>query len=308
MASAVLIVTAVESFLGFLITATILYFVLSRGRKLYHYIFAAFLLICSIWDLGVFLMMIRNQHPEELDVIGRIAILPCLFIPGLVFHFANLYTGRPIKWALILVWSLTGLTWVPVLMGVAYKIEGVHSYPWGNIFRVAPSVVDPLAFVFWFGINLWACGLLIKGRRRATVPLERRHYLYILSGFLAVTFAIVKALSTMGIDVSFLLPLGMLLNDVFAAIIGIAIVKDRLLDITVIVKKGTLYSIFAAVLIFVYSFVEHILITYLGEAVGEGSAWVHLASVAVGIAVLMPIKSRIERGIEHYFAHRQLAF
>jgi hypothetical protein len=308
MASSVLIVTAVESCFGFLMTSTILYLVLSRGRKSYHYIFAAFLLICAIWDLGIFLMMIRNDHVEELDVMGRIAVLPCIFIPALIFHFANLYTGRPIKWAIILVWSLTAATWVPILAGVFYRIEGAYTYTWGNIFRVAPSVFDPLTFVFWFGVNLSACWLLSRGARRATSYLERRHYLYIISGFLVVSFAVVKALVTLGINVSFLLPLGMFLNDVFGTIIGVAILKDRLLDITVIIKKGTLYSILAAVLLFVYSFAEHVLVTYVGEAIGEHSVWIHLGSVALGIAALMPIKSRIERAIEQYFAHRALAF
>jgi hypothetical protein len=88
----------------------------------------------------------------------------------------------------------------------------------------------------------------------------------------------------------------------------LAIIKDRLFDITVIVKKGTLFSILAAVLIFVYSFVEHILVTFIGERVGEESTLLHLVAVAVGIAVLMPLKNRIEKGIEHYFARSRLQF
>ena len=79
MTSSIMIITAIESGFGFLISSLILYLVLSRGRKTYHYLFAAFLLICAIWDLGVFLLMIRNEHLEELDIIGRIAILPCTF-------------------------------------------------------------------------------------------------------------------------------------------------------------------------------------------------------------------------------------
>jgi hypothetical protein len=176
MPSFIVIITAIESGFGFLLTSTILYLVLSRGKKLYHYLFAAFLLVCAIWDLGVFLLMIRNEHLEELDIIGRIAILPCIFIPALIFHFANLYTGKPIKWAVALVWGLTAATWVPILAGVAYKIERVYTYDWGNIFRVAPSVFDPMVFLFWFGINLWACWLLFKGAKRAASRLEHRHY------------------------------------------------------------------------------------------------------------------------------------
>lgn len=308
MTSIIVISTAIESGLGFLLTSVILYLVLSRGRKAYHYLFAAFLLICVIWDLGIFLTMIRNEHVKELDIIGRITILPCIFIPALIFHFANLYTGRLVKWVVALIWGCTGATCVPILAGVFYRIEGIYTYDWGNIFRVVPSVLDPLVFIFWFGVNLPASYLLFKGARRATSQLERRHYLYIASGFLAVTFAVVKALVTMGIDTPFLLPLGMFLNDIFVTIIGLAIIKDRLLDITVIIKKGTLYSILAGLLIFVYGFSEHILITYIGETIGEHSNFVHFISIAVGIAVMMPIKNRLERAIERYFAHKKLEF
>jgi hypothetical protein len=308
MYSPIVIVTAFESGFGFLLTITILCVVLSRGKKAYHYLFAAFLLICAIWDLGIFLAMIRNEHVEELDLIGRIAIMPCIFIPALIFHFANLYTGRPIKWAVALVWGSTGVTWVPILAGVIYRIEGVYTYDWGNIFKVVPSVFDPLIFIFWFGINLSACWLLFKSARRATSRLERRHHLYVFSGFLAVTFAVVKALVTMGLDISFLLPLGMFLNDIFVAIIGLAIIKDRLFDITVIIKKSAIYSALAAIVIFVFSFSEHILITYFGKLIGGSSEIIHLVSIAMGIAVLLPIKRRVEHAIDKYFAQRKFAF
>ncbi len=131
----------------------------------------------------------------------------------------------------------------------------------------------------------------------------------LISGFLVITFSVLKALVTMGINVAFLLPLGMLLNDIFVSIIGLAIIKDKLFDITVvIIKKGTLYSILAGLLIFIYSFVEHLLVTFIGERIGEESTWLHMISIAIGIAVLMPVKSRIEKAVERYFAHRTLVF
>jgi len=306
--SSIVVITAIESGIGFLLTSTILYLVLKNGKRNYHYLFAVFLFICVIWDFGILTTMIRNEHVDELEVIGRIAVYPCVFIPALIFHFVNLYTGRPIRWAIILVWVMTGITWVPILAGMFYQIEGFYAYEWGNIFQVVSTVFDPIIFIVWFGLNLTSCWLLLKSARRTTLILERRHYLYIFSGFLAVTFAIVKTLIVMGIDISYVLPLGMLLNDVFATIIGLAIIKDRLFDITVIIKKGTLYSILAAILIFVYSFMEHILVTFVGEKIGENSTVLHLVAVAIGIAVLMPVKNRIEKGVEGYFAHRKLEF
>jgi CDP-diglyceride synthetase len=173
---------------------------------------------------------------------------------------------------------------------------------------VKPTIIDPIIFIFWYGINLFAIWLLYKNEKIETSPLKKRHYIYIISGFLVVTFSILKALVTLGIDVAFLLPLGMLLNDIFVSIIGLAIIKEKLFDITVVFKKGTLYSILAGILIFVYSFVEHFLVTFIGERVGENSTFIHLIAVAIGIAVLMPIKNRIEKGVEGYFAQRKLEF
>lgn len=306
--SSIVIITALESGFGFLLTSGILYLVLRNGRKTYHYLFAAFLLICAVWDLGTCLLMLRNTHLEELPIIGRVAILPCTFIPTLIFHFVNLYTGHPIKWAIILLWVMNGLTLIPILAGYFYQIEGTYTYAWGSIFRVKPSVIDPMIFINWIGLNLTSVGLLAWSGRKASTNMDRRHYLYIISGFLVITFSIFKALVTMGIDIGVVLPLGMLFNDIFAAIIGLAIIKERLFDITVVIKKGTIYSILAALLIFIYSFSEHLLVTFIGERVGENSTALHLTSVAIGIAVLMPVKSRLEKAVEGYFAHRKLVF
>ncbi len=308
MTSPIVIITAIESGFGSLLTGTVLYLVLSRGRKAYHYVFAAFLLICFIWDFGTCMLMLRNNYLGELPIIGRVAIYPCIFIPALIFHFVNLYTERPIKWAIVAVWVSTVLSWVPILAGYYYQIEGSYSYHWGNIFRVKPTIIDPMIFIFWYGINLSAIWLLYKNEKIETSPLKKRHYIYIISGFLVVTFSILKALVTLGIDVAFLLPLGMLLNDIFVSIIGLAIIKDKLFDITVVIKKGTLYSILAGILIFVYSFVEHILVTFIGERLGENSTFLHLIAIAIGIAVLMPIKRYIEHSIDKYFAQRKLVF
>ena len=308
MPSFIVIVTAVESGLGFLLASTILYLVLSRGRKTYHFLFAAFLLICAMWDLGVFLLMIRNTHLNELPVIGHIIALPCGFIPALLFHFSCQYTRHPVKWATALVWAFTASFWLLSLFGLYWKIDGVYIYEWGNVFRVTPGFLDTVGLVVWFAFTLSACWLLYKASKRAVSLIERRHDLYIFAGFLVITFAIVKVGVVQGINVPFLLPLGMFLVDVFNAIIGIAIIKDRLFDITVIIKKGTLYSLLAALLIFIYSLSEHLLVTYIGEAVGENSALLYFISIAVGVAICIPVKNRLERLMERYFAQKKLEF
>lgn len=132
--------------------------------------------------------------------------------------------------------------------------------------------------------------------------------IYMAVSFIVLTLATVKLAVLYNIDNAFLLPMGMFVNDIFSALIAIAIIKHHLFNITFIVKKSALYSSLAAILIFVISFSEHILITYFGKLIGGHSELIHLISIAVGIAVLMPLKHRIERAVEKYFAQKKLEF
>ena len=49
--TSVLKITTLIAGIGFLLNMTIFYLVLSRGRKLYHYLFAGILMICALRDL-----------------------------------------------------------------------------------------------------------------------------------------------------------------------------------------------------------------------------------------------------------------
>ena len=100
----------------------------------------------------------------------------------------------------------------------------------------------------------------------------------------------------------------MLLNDIAAALIGIAIIMYRLFDITVIVKRGTIYSILVALIIFIFSCSEHLLSKYLGDLLGEQPIYIHLISIAAVIGVVMPVRKRVDRTIERFFSKKKVEF
>jgi hypothetical protein len=310
MPSTTVIVTSVTSFLGFLLNSGVMYLVLSKGRKRYHYLFAAILLICAIWDLGIFLAMIRNQFVDELVIYGYVVFYPCIFLPALIFHFTGSYLNQVRVKTTILLYVVSVISTFLMALGITGRLDGVYTYSWGQIFRPDAKMLAgfPVVIACFIIPVLASCWLLYQAYRKETSSLPRRHLLYILIGFMMISFATVKLAVLFDIDVPFLLPAGMLFNDVFAAVIGIAIIKDRLFDITLIVQKGAIYSGLAAVIIFVFSFSEHMLVTYLGHFFVEHSQIIHLLSIAFAIAALMPVKHRLERGIEGFFASRQLEF
>jgi hypothetical protein len=310
MQSNAVLVTAITSFLGFLLNSTILFLVLSRGRQKYHYLFAGFLFICALWDIGISLSMMRNSHVNELVVYGNIVFHPCTFMFAIIYHFTCSYLNQPRKKRTIFIWVLSSIAFIGGVTGFSGKIVGVYNYSWGNIYRPDPMLLDGLTYtapvIYFFGLSaLW---YLFRAYRRETSPIRKRHVLYILISFLIIHLATSKMAILFGIDNRYWMPTCMLLNDIAAALIGIAIVKHGLFDITIIIKKTTIYSILLAIIIFIFSFSEHMLAKYVGETLGEHSIFIHLISIAIVIAILMPIRQKIERAIEGFFAKKTVEF
>jgi hypothetical protein len=53
---------------------------------------------------------------------------------------------------------------------------------------------------------------------------------------------------------------------------------------------------------------EHVLVTYIGEIFREYSNLAYFISIAAGVAILIPVKNRLEQAMEGYFAHKKLEF
>ncbi len=308
--STTVLVTSITSFLGFLINCLILFLVLSKGRKKYHYLFAAIPFILAFWDIGVFLTMIRNNFVNELPIYGYIISLPCVFLPALIYHFTCSYLNHPRKISTIIIWVYCAVGFILTVTGLGGKFDGIYHYSWGNLFRPdTQSLIGTASWIVVFYIFTWlSCWFLFRAYRRESSPILKRHILYIFISFLVISFANVKILALYNIDNPFLLPAGMLIIDIFGAVIGLSIIKHRLFDITIIVKKGTIYSILVALIIFIFSCSEHFLSKYLGDLLGDQPLYIHLISIALVVAILMPVRNVIERGISRYFSKRKVEF
>jgi hypothetical protein len=229
---------------------------------------------------------------------------------AVIYHFTCSYLNQPRKKRTIFIWTISTILFILGVSGLSGKIVGVYNYSWGNIYRpdsqllIGNLVLGPM--FYYFGIS--ALLYLFRAYRRETSPLKKRHILYIFISLLIVHLATTKIAILYNIDIPWLMPTCMLLNDIAAALIGIAIIMHRLFDITVIVKKGTIYSILVALIIFIFSCSEHLLSKYLGDLLGEQPIYIHLISIAAVVGILMPVRQRLERGIGGVFAKKKLEF
>ncbi len=300
MSSTVVLVTSVTSFIGFIINTLVLFLVLARGRRRYHLLFAVLLFFMACWDFAVFLMMIRNDYPNEILLYYLIVGIPILLFPALAFHFTTTYLGEPRRKLTILMYGYCVFVVIASLTPAAAPVF-VRSYEWGNVPGTEPTPGWLSWILVYYLSLLLSCWLLFRARKRESSVVGRRHIDYILASFVVFSLAQMKLLVVVGVDAPFTLPLGMLLVDLFGALIGIAIVKDRLFDITVILKKGTAYSALGAVIIFIFAFSEHLIATYLAGVAGALSEYLHFVSIGIVVVAFMPVKRRVDRFVEGYF-------
>ena len=308
--SATVTVTSITSFIGFALNSLVLVLVLSRGRQTYRYLFAGYLVICALWDLGIFLSMIRNDYVNELPTYGTIVWWPCTFMIAIIYTFTCAYLDQPKKWRTIFLWVVCTVVFFLGVSGLGGRMIGVYDYSWGHIYRPDSLLLVSTALAFplmvFFGLSaLW---YLFRAHGRESSSLRKRHILYILVSFTIIQLATSKVAILYGLDNAFLMPACMLLNDIAAAIVGVAIVKDRFLDITLIVKKAAIYTVLAALVVLVFSVAEHLLATYVGELLGGSSFYTYLVSVAAVIVVVMPFRKRVERTADRFFAEKRVAF
>lgn len=316
MPSIVLLVTAFASLIGFAINVLVMLVLLSRGRRKHHILFALLLLTAACWDLGIFLIMIRNNFPDEILLYQNIISIPFIFFPGFIYHFTTTYLNQPRKKTIIALYSYCIFSFIPSIVGITKTYSGVYHYGWGNIAKWEPLFFDAPNPIAIYGNMIWiviyhlsiifSCLLLVKARKNEASPVTRRHIEYILISFVVFSVAYVKVILTFGIDVPLILPLGMLLVDSFGALIGIAIVKDRLFDITVLVRKGIIYSVLTALIIFIFDFTQHVAATFFEGLVGVHSGYIHYIPIAIVIIVFMPLKQRLEHTIEAIFSKKKI--
>ena len=290
-----------------------MFLVLSRGRQKQHYLFAAVLALYTIGALSVFLFFIRNSHLDELIIYNSVNTPTLLLSIPCIYHFTCSYLNQPRKKSTIFIWVYAAICVIFALHGTitGTMATTVVHYDWGNyIVRGAiDSIISSIVLASFLAFIWLACWFLFRARRRETSTLARRHITYILISFLVISFFYLTLFLPTELAGRFLAsPIRGLVGAAFAAVIGIAIVKERLLDITIIIKKTTIYSILLALVIFIFSLSEHLLATYVGEFFGGHSIFIHIISIAVVIAILMPIRQKVERAIERFFAQKKVEF
>jgi signal transduction histidine kinase len=208
--------------------------------------------------------------------IDRVAQGFILVIPWCWTVFTAAFVGKPLS---PMAKRLAG-AWTATLFLLAFTpwyFTGHQRHDFGFYGVAGPAY--PLVLLTFLAAYLLAARLLIDGVRNANDPRLRNQRLYVLTASLMMgLLGFDNFLPIFGADHR---PFGHLAVLVYSVILSLAVVKHRLMDFTVVFKRGLIYSALTALASFSY-----LTITLLGsELFRKGETSPPILPVLAGLGV-----------------------
>ncbi len=213
------------------------------------------------------------------------------------FHFSRI---KPRRWVIPTIYLFlavfTILTYTSlVVSGMDRDVYGYVPIP-GPFFPL--TVSGSYLFIILSVVNL------VKGCKASQVYEERNHYLYIALG---ISFNILGALfdivSIFGVPIA---PGGGSIGNIaFCIFTVVAILRYHLLDIRIVVRKGTAYLLTSAIVA-----VPYVAVILLSNPLFGGIAplWAYLLLLVLFALGLQPLWSRMQRLVDRWFYRERYDF
>jgi signal transduction histidine kinase len=206
----------------------------------------------AVWNFGVF--MLRQSPDAESAHFWEIVIhVGLIALPALYYHFVLIFldSTRRRRPSLAVVYGISTAFTVINLSGSPVFMAGVTQTFWGWAPATGPLYLP--FFLYFNAVLVFGVVQLLKSYRTIDSSFRRNRAMLILlgsfvslgGGFVDFTRFILARFTPAADE---LYPLGIPANMFFALMLGTSIVRYRLFDVSVVVKKGLVYSIVCALL------------------------------------------------------------
>ena len=272
----------------------------SRLNRLFTYFVGGM----AVWNFGVF--MLRRSPDEATAVFWEVVIhTGVIALPAFYYHFVLIFlesTTRHrmslfVAYMLALVFSIINLS------GSTLFMHGVKSTYWG--WAPATGILYTPFFVYFNFFLIYGLSHLIRVYKDVDSSFRRNRATLILLGTLVslvggvIDFArFILARFIPAADLVY--PMGIPANMVFALMLGTSIVRYRLFDVNVAVKKSAVYLLVWGVLTSVLVAAES-----YADWDNVNPLWVILPLGFVMTMLVSPVGQRLEESIERVMFSRR---
>jgi signal transduction histidine kinase len=215
----------------------------SRLNRLFTYLVGSL----AVWNFGVF-MLRRAGDAASATTVEIVIHVGVVFVPVFAYHFVLIFLDRTFRHrrSLVSAYALAFLFTALNVSGSPLFTRGVVMTYWGWV----PSQ-GPLYYVFFVYLHVFLIGglvLLARAHRREASSFRRNRGLLLLLGIsISVAGGYIDFLrfivARVWPDAEHLYPIGIPANAALALMFGLSIVRYRLFDVSVFVKKGAAYLV-----------------------------------------------------------------
>ncbi|MFA5261167.1 MAG: ATP-binding protein [Candidatus Omnitrophota bacterium] len=290
---------SIGPFFSSLLSFTTGFLVLKRNPK--GALHQRFFLLCfftTMWLLPYSVNYNLNvNHLPLIEKIFRYAYCSVMFIPISLLHYLLLCFNTK-KYKLFIYFSyLYGLVISFLIIKTNHIISGTYLFYWG--FYPKAGEFNPYVLICFSFYILAIHSLLIYELRKAHPgSIEKNQIKYQLIAFLIFGTGSLDFVPNYGYP---LLPVGYIQTSISLCILSYAIIKHKLLNINLIIRKGLLYSTLASIISITYLITIFLIESFVRDFIGYKSI-----SISTSIAfflglVFIPLKDKIQYIIDKAF-------
>jgi signal transduction histidine kinase len=254
--------------------------------------FALYLLSMLVWSFGAFMMYIDSQHALFWNkaMLSGFVGMPMAFF-GFIRSFLSV-KGRS-RWLYL---GFISFILLLVINAQGYLTDYVYFTEDGRIrYQFGPGV--PLLGVYFTLLIGFSALDLMGGYRQTTDPIVRNRIKYAFIGVSAIVLGgvtnVVPALGAYPIDIA--------ANVINAVLLAYAIFRYQLLDITLVIRKGLLYSIPAAIIGIAYFLLISLAVRLFHTLAGPQIFLLSLVVAAIAAVVAQPLRDKVQSWVDRLF-------
>ncbi|MDE3156579.1 MAG: GAF domain-containing protein [Acidobacteriota bacterium] len=230
-----------------------------------------------------------------------------LLLPPLFLHFTLVFPERrPRSWTrLKAVTALVPLVYVPgVALGVARVLAVTRASDNELLFTGTMSNIDRGELVYLAVCFLAGLAVLLQARQQALSGTARRQLRWILWGTAlgAGPFAVLYALPwALGFNPPVVIQLTAVLLGLLPLTFASAIVRYRLMDVEVIIKRGLVYTAVVSAIVTIYAVLLRVAAQYLATGTAQHNSVIALLATLVVVLLARPVKNAMQDTLDRVF-------
>ncbi|MFC1571300.1 histidine kinase N-terminal 7TM domain-containing protein [Candidatus Margulisiibacteriota bacterium] len=272
-----------------------LFVFLKNPRSPINQIFSLLCIETFFWQV-CWLVSYFLAGPLAWDLIIRVAWTIVVFIPFTYYHFAIVFLNLPAEKKWVKLAYVFGAIFMVLIWSSDLFIAGYQEFWWGYYTRGGLLFTLYLAGVFW--CMLRTLFLVFRSAGSEKNRIRKNKLTYVAAAQLLFSLATIEYLIAYGVSFYPIAPFVLIASWL---VITFAIVRHRLLEIEIVIKKTAIYSILTALLSGLFLAIIFIGNYFLGSYLGQFSIWFGIVASFVVAIIFQPLRGRIQKFVDRLF-------